>query len=233
MWTPPPQLTAQVQLLTVRVRELHRPVAAEGGADGSAAVAVDVVAPREPVEHRRPLPLRIRACEHRRLADARHVEEEDGEAARAQERAHARIRLLLPRVDAAPEHDDRRPLDSEGPQQIERDLAPLAVPAVERDGDALDGWVVQARRGEEERAGAVVQPLLCGVIRDGVAADEGEPVRLQERLSFRGGIVAPLRGRLRTAPPQHPRPQPTTRDPSRRATRIVARAVSSSSPSSG
>ena len=46
---------------------------------------------------------------------------------------------------------------------------------------------------EEELSGAVVQPLLGGVVRHGVAADEREPVRLQERLSPRGGIVVPLR----------------------------------------
>ncbi len=41
----------------------------------------------------------------------------------------------------------------ERPQEVERNLAPLAVPAVERHRDALDGWVVEARRGEEEVRG--------------------------------------------------------------------------------
>ena len=112
------------------VGELHRPVAAVRGAERGDARPVEIVLPVEPVEDRRPLAFRIAARTHRRLADPGHVDEQHREP-EVEEVRRAASHLLLPRVDAAPRHYDRRALDSTRSLHVEVELAALAVAAVE------------------------------------------------------------------------------------------------------
>src|SRR5262249_26290588 len=127
--------------LRLHMRHPRRPVAAEARAPDSDAGAVHVSTLRQVIDPRRIGALGVGvAIEHGILTGARHVHGQRGEPGAMGHRALA-LAVLLPTVDAAPVHDDRRPGDAAGNLQIANELL-----AIERDLDDLQRRIEMLRR---------------------------------------------------------------------------------------
>ncbi len=173
------------QPLGLGVRQLGRPVAAEAAAHASDALAVDIT-PRGQIIHRRgkgSLGLRL-VAQTRILPSAGHV---DGEAGDADLEQHVIVgaAVFFPTVDAAPVHDDWRPMDALGHLQIANDFF-----AFEGNLTTLQRRIHIGRGLEKGAQRALVAGHFLRAARHRVAADA--IVLVGEIESFAGFILLPL-----------------------------------------